>query len=695
MFHGIKDPVRSFIGREDKLLELGGLIQNSMLPAVTVSGLAGMGKSELVRKYISLNKATIPICHWVNGDSAESLRSSLEQFGGYLKVPTTDKMDAKPLQLLEIVKNILTQVRETMNLFNEGNYTIVIDNVDDAYEDFITVTKLLCSYSRSNVIITSRLRDVLSGETEFLELSEWTEEDAFEYVNRILKTPPSDPDVGILCSTLQFYPLALSQAVAYIRHQQRISLQGHSYSVKHYLAEYESKAELILNTTPKISTYEQTSLVVLNITIDKMKSHHEHVGHVAYSCLELFSFLNPDGIEVTLLKYFLKRIINERSKQPDESEENMTLAVQLLVYYSLISVQNCVATIHRVVQKVTGLRINETQRLETVPSSNGHSKKNDTREIEILESILPTIQEKIYTIGKSEIVHILSIMDHTVNHLSLVTKYCQLYYDASCRLDILRMDEVLLTFSTKYHSTLKNSFGEQHVSTVLILMKWQIGKSLWQIGRAEEAAEALEESYLQMERVLGDSHEETLTAGCYYSNALLNMDRVQEAYDILHKTCNTIVIKYGNDSEQAKNTFGLLGLSLIRLGKLAEAKLIYKELLEFFSKNYEKTHPLTLRTKHNLAYGLYSEGKYLEARKLFSEVVQLEYEHESPDELWAAETMFWIARCDRRCGKFKEALLTFESVLAIRKRELGETHPETIQALNQVKSVKLELGNCC
>jgi len=153
-----------------------------MLPAVTISGLAGMGKSELKRKYISLNKAINRICHWVNGDSAETLRASLEQFGGYLKVPTTDKMDAKPLQLLEIVKNILTQVRVTMNLFHEGNYAVVIDNVDDVYEDFITVTKLICSYSRSSVIITSRLQDVLSGETEFLELSEWTEENAIEYM---------------------------------------------------------------------------------------------------------------------------------------------------------------------------------------------------------------------------------------------------------------------------------------------------------------------------------------------------------------------------------------------------------------------------------------------------------------------------------------------------------------------------------
>jgi len=223
------------------------------------------------------------------------------------------------------------QVKERMNLFIKGNYIIVIDNVEDVNDDFVNVTKQLCSYSRSTIIIISRRRDLLHEETELLELSEWKEEDATQYVNRILKTPPNDPDVAELCSTLQCYPLALRQAVAYIRRQQRISLQGHSYSVRHYLAEYESKAELLLNTDKRISTYERTSVVALNVTINKMKSYNERIGYVAYSCLELFTLLNPDGIDVTFLKHLLIRIISESSMEPQGSEKEMNAAVQLLI----------------------------------------------------------------------------------------------------------------------------------------------------------------------------------------------------------------------------------------------------------------------------------------------------------------------------------------------------------------------------
>jgi len=301
-----------------------------------------------------------------------------------------------------------------MNLFIEGNYTIVFDNVDNLYDDFINVTKLLCSYLRSSIIITSRIRDILNGETEFLELSEWTEEDAVEYVNRILKTPPNNPDVAILCSTLQFYPLALSQAVAYIRHQQRIALQGYSYSVRHYIAEDESKGKLLLDTATKISAYEQTSFVVLSITIDKMKSHHECVGYIAYSCLELPSLKKPDGNEVKFLKYFLNGVINNSLNGSEDLENLTTSAVQLLALYSLISVQNFVATIHRVVQKVATLKIKE-ERPENVISRVWTyllSKKNNTREFEILESILAAIHEMIGNNSKSEMVHIVSIVTY-------------------------------------------------------------------------------------------------------------------------------------------------------------------------------------------------------------------------------------------------------------------------------------------
>jgi len=309
-----------------------------------------------------------------------------------------------------------------------------------------------------------------------------------EYVNRNLKTPPNDPDVAILCSTLQFYPLAFSQAVAYIRHQQRISLQGYSYSVRHYLAEYESKGELVLNTAPTISTYEQTSFVVLNITIDKMKSYHERVGSVAYSCLELFSVLNPDGIDVSFLDYFLKRIINYRSHATasEVSVDEITSAVQLLVLYSLISVQKCVATIRRVVQKVARLRIKEVQQPKNAISSVLRyllpKKKNVVeREVELLEAILPAVQEKIEQISKSEMVQILSIMYHTLNHLSLVAQYCNLPYEVTTRLHDLYLGEEMLAFSTKYYLALKNTVGEKFVNT--IAMKLEIGRSLWFLSR--------------------------------------------------------------------------------------------------------------------------------------------------------------------------------------------------------------------
>jgi len=80
-------------------------------------------------------------------------------------------------------------------------------------------------------------------------------------------------------------------------------------------------------------------------------------------------------------------------------------------------------------------------------------------------------------------------------------------------------------------------------------------------------------------------------------------------------------------------------VSLFKLGRIAEAKLIHEELLDFYSKHYQTTHKVVLDTKYNIAYGFFLEGKYLEAMKLFSEVVEGEYEDESPDDVSAAVSM--------------------------------------------------------
>jgi len=124
-------------------------------------------------------------------------------------------------------------------------------------------------------------------------------------------------------------------------------------------------------TTPMISKYEQTSFVVLNLTIDKMKRSHERVSYVAYSCFELFSFLNPGWNWCDISHLFLTKIS----------------AVELLVFYSLISMQNSVATMHRIFQEWTRLQMKAEQRPED----------NNARERVILESVIRTANQKWFT----------------------------------------------------------------------------------------------------------------------------------------------------------------------------------------------------------------------------------------------------------------------------------------------------------
>jgi len=317
-------------------------------------------------------------------------------------------------------------------------------------------------------------------------------------------------------------------------------------------------------------------------------------------------------------------------------------------------------------------------------------KNYNTREIEILESILPVMHANMSKVSKSEIVHILNIMDQTVNHRSLLSKYCKFHKNVAKTLRKLDMYEELFTFSTKYHLALKTSVGDKDVNT--LVMKRYIGESLKLLRRREEAATIYEELYLFMRTVLGDSHEEILETGYRYSSLLLKLDRTQEAFEILQKIYQERVIIHGKDGKRAKETLDLIAVSLRNLGKIGQAKIIHEELLAFYSEHYEKTDRLVLSTKFNIALGLYSERKYAEAKNLLNEVMKAKFENKSSDDIFAAKCMFWIAQSDKRTGELKEALEGFESALAIRRTVLGEMHPSTLGALEMISAIKVELG---
>ncbi|OXA59202.1 Nephrocystin-3 [Folsomia candida] len=679
---GVQHPVRSFVGREKELKELDDLLTDGISPLAVISGLGGMGKSELVKKFVMITSPErIRVANWVNGDAFETLISSIEEFAKFLHLPITDPWTKKVLSPIALLENIVTLVKPHVES-TSGFWLFIIDNVDNVYQEIELIVKLLLPFRQCFIIITSRRRDIFLGESEFIGLQELGDADAVKFVNKSIRIPQLDDDVKKLCKVLQNFPLALSQAVAFIKQQQRISLQGEGYRISHYLAEYNTKGKQLLSQKLQLSDYENTTLIALNVTIEKMRKDHGRCGNIAYYLLELVSLLNPDGITVKHLENLLLQILPVDLYQAIKQDNEMTPVVQLLVIYSLVKVNNFVVTIHRMVQKVTRVRTQEEE--NGVPPV-----QLNTRETKILNDLLIHVNPKVNKNTKSEMIHILSIMYHTGKYVYLVRTYSTIPNKVYNQLVILSMFREGYEFAVKFFTLLQNTMGEHSFDT--LAMQHTIARSLEHVGEWDKSSQTYEQVYHKMVKYLGKRHEETLVAGSNFSFLLWSLDKFEESFalaKLIHKErCK--IYEPGNENIITSNKGMAMGLQ--SLGRHDEARSLYEDVLKWEISVKGEFSPRAVATRHNLAYGQFLQGNYVGSRKQFETIVKEQGEVMGEMHLSTATSKYWLALNLSELGEQEEALNLMEEVVKVREKGLGDKHPYTVKAVDAIAKIKAKL----
>lgn len=292
--YGVSKPLKNFTGRQNEMGKLSDF-HNSENELLSVVGLGGMGKSELVKKFVN-NKLLISESGlnviWLRGENEQTLKESL--FKAFNEIKKCDKdNDSIKLDIEVLIKKLFKQI--------VGNLLIVIDNVDEKYECFNTILELLIDREKTKTIITTRQKNLFDEDGDILELFEFTKEEAMEMVQKGLSFSTSIETVEIskLCDSLQNFPLALQQVIAYIVVKRRSSLKGKSYGVIDYLKEYEKTAKNLLGhkLSKLFNKYDKTTLTTWSITTDTITNNFKYGRH-AIALLDNLSYLNPDAIEI-------------------------------------------------------------------------------------------------------------------------------------------------------------------------------------------------------------------------------------------------------------------------------------------------------------------------------------------------------------------------------------------------------------
>jgi len=184
------------------------------------------------------------------------------------------------------------------------------------------------------------------------------------------------------------------------------------------------------------------------------------------------------------------------------------------------------------------------------------------------------------------------------------------------------------------------------------------------------------------------------------------LDELKEGVGFV--ACNTLVISLLREALAAQARASLerlpaaergtsvlisnLGLLLMKMGKLEEARPLYEEALQASRETLGNRHPNTLRSIGNMGLLLMDMGKLEEARPLLEEALQAKREtlgERHPSTLVSIGIMGLLLK---QMGKLEEARPLSEEALQAQRETLGDRHPGTLISISNMATLLQAMG---
>src|SRR5579863_1445322 len=314
-----------------------------------VSGLGGIGKTQLAVEYAYRHRDNYKAILWASADSRETLVSDFVKIATLLKFPK--KNTENQTHAVNAVKYWLEH--------NDG-WLLIFDNADDPtiVKDFIPST------NRGHILLTTRMQ-TMGRMAQPIGIEEMEPEDGALFllrrVNIIERNAPIDSasdedrlEAQKISEILGGLPLALDQAGAYIEET--------GCSLSDYLERYEKRnSHLLKRRGEDPSDHPEPVSVTWSLSFERV----EQANRAAADLLRYCAFLHPDAIPEEVISEGapeLGQLLQTVAADPFELDE----AIGILRKFSLVrrDPRTRTLTIHRLVQDVLKDGMDEeTQRL--------------------------------------------------------------------------------------------------------------------------------------------------------------------------------------------------------------------------------------------------------------------------------------------------------------------------------------------
>ena len=561
---------------------------------------------------------------------------------GFKKIADRVKLQGRN----ELRDDILRLVSSWLSDESNGRWVMIIDNADDADVFFdlstagstigasnsISVPQPLSNFlpqsQNGSMLFTSRRQDVASRLTgsgeDIIEVKPMDESNALALLRKKLKSNSDEKDAAKLAESLDYMPLAITQAAAFI--SQRTSRCSISRYLQNFHAGDKGRASLLKKDEGDIRRDGTAS----NSIMATWQISFEHIRNTKSSAARLLSFMclfDRQGIPENLLG----KLYDAHSEGDAEANTDTDLDedISTLMNYSLIgsNIEGNMFEMHRLVQ----FSIKNWLEL--------HDKLERWKEtyIRILNKAFPGFGYENWMVSQALFPHIQALVAYR---------------------------------------PLNRRYLLQWAVTLDKAASYAIDKGSYMVGEGMER-KALD----SREEMLGKEHPDTLMSMNNLALLLKGQGKYDEAEPIYRRTLALSEKVQGKEHPDTLRSMNNLALLLQLQGKYDEAEPIYRQALVIKEKVLGKEHPNTLTSLNNLALLLKHQGKYDEAEPIYRQTLALREKvlgKEHPDTLMSMNNFALLLEYQ---GKYDVAEPMCRRTLHLKEKVLGKEHPETLRSV--------------
>ncbi|RKK91207.1 hypothetical protein BFJ68_g16260 [Fusarium oxysporum] len=495
-----------FVGRDDVLARLRGLLFDEGRRKAALVGLGGIGKTQIALQlayWIKEKKQDYSV-FWVLALSRASFEQACMQIMDACDIPTTNNNKADAVE----------SVRQYLSSKGAGKWLLVVDYADDMQTVMGSIGaekglyRSLPQSDEGRILFTTRNRKVavsVAGRN-ILDVPAMSRDEARSYFKEALIQEISTSEEQVmnrLLTLLTHLPLAITQAAAYLNENQ-IPLTG-------YLHLFENtdrdRIELLSAEFQDDTRYEQSQdpvATTLFISFNQIRKADELASRI----LMLLACVEPKAVPQSMLP-------------KGESRQQLTRAIGTLCGYGFLNRRGVseVFDMHSLVHLATRSWVAE----------NDSKKEQSQAAIARMKEVFPTDEWENRDLWRQYLPHAIKLLSTSKDDWS--EEPCELgYWAGRCLLVDGRVAEAVELLKHVV-AVEEATLAENHPSR--LASQHELARAYRANGQIEEAVELLEHVVATRETTLAENHPSRLAsqhalAGAYQANG-----QIAEAVELL------------------------------------------------------------------------------------------------------------------------------------------------------------------